>query len=87
LFFGLVGVGFVLAGVQAFRGTADDTLVNGIGSIYVGVCLFVLVFGGLPTVRGLLAALLGFCLLVAGLLAIVGRWQYKRWRHAHTQES
>lgn len=69
---GLFGGVFVMVGVQTVRGTAKDTMGNGVGSILFGLLNgmnFDLQGGGL-----------GLALVVAGILAIVGRADYKEWR-------
>jgi hypothetical protein len=92
----LFGAVFIHVGVQSVQGTAKDTLGNGIGSIIFallnggfGVLLMVgaVAVGG---TAGLIAALLGgvsllggIGLLAAGVLALVGREEYKAWRRAH----
>jgi hypothetical protein len=91
----LFGAGFIHVGVQSIRGTARDTLGNGIGSI-----IFALLNGGIGALLVLAAAALGGAdalgpaiigainllssigLLVAGVLALVGREDYKAWRQS-----
>jgi hypothetical protein len=85
LFVGLIGGAFIFVGVQSVKGTAPDTLGNGIGS---------LLFGGLEVVMGvfqardnILAAGVGFLaaagLITAGVLALAGRIDYKAWQQEH----
>jgi hypothetical protein len=90
----LFGGGFVCIGVQSIRGTASDTLGNGIGSILLGLlCLscggsdLVSVasgVGGRPVAVGVISAavnlLSGVGLLAAGVLALVGRSEYVAWK-------
>jgi len=91
----LVGAVFIHVGVQSTRGTAKDTLGNGIGSIIFG--LLNGGFGALLLVgavaaggtAGLIVGILGgvnllggIGLLAAGVLALVGRDEYKAWRRA-----
>jgi hypothetical protein len=97
----LIGAVFLNVGVQSVRGTARDTLGNGIGSI-----LFGLLYGGAGTflmigsfflhtlaaetetaalmlgIFGTIALLCGLGLLAAGVMALVGRDEYKAWRRA-----
>lgn len=91
----LVGAVFIHVGVQSTRGTAKDTLGNGIGSIIFG-----LLNGGLGALllvgavaaegtAGLIAGILGgvsilggIGLLAAGVLALVVREEYRAWRRA-----
>jgi predicted Ser/Thr protein kinase len=67
------GVGFIVAGTKTLRGTVADTLENGLGSIFFGI-----LFGGIAfnTAGGPV----GFGFVVAGILALVGRLEYKAWR-------
>ncbi|HSQ55139.1 MAG TPA: hypothetical protein VLM40_05285 [Gemmata sp.] len=81
----LFGLVFMHVGLQSIRGTAKDTLGNGIGSI---------IFGLLNLASGVIQAqaeheiqagigfLVGIGLLAAGVLALVGRGEYKEWRDA-----
>jgi hypothetical protein len=86
LFIALFGVAFIFVGIQSVRGTARDTLGNGIGSIVFAI--FNLGSGFLqlsmeqfvPAVVGISA---GIGLLLAGILALVGRADYKAWREAN----
>lgn len=78
-------IAFFLAGAQSLRGTARDTLGNSIGSfvigaLNVGVGVLFLAWGGVGAVLPVVA---GACLIVAGILALIGRADYKRWRAAH----
>jgi hypothetical protein len=81
----LFGIGFFVAGVQSLRGTARDTLGNSIGSFVIGALgvgvggLF-LAWGNIGAVIPIVA---GACLIVAGILALMGRADYKRWRAVH----
>jgi hypothetical protein len=84
LFIALVGGVFVHVGVTSIRGTAKDTLGNGIGSILFGVLIGGLgVLGSLATGQ-ILQAVINLAtsagLLVAGVLALVGRPEYQAWR-------
>lgn len=91
LFVALIGGVFIHVGVQSLNGTAKDTLGNGIGSIIFaaligGLGLITLVVAGVAGVWwAVLAAVInllaGAGLLAAGVLALVGRDGYKRWRH------
>lgn len=84
-FLGAFGGGFTLLGVRTWRGTAGDTLLGGIVSIGFGV------YSAMP--RFIMRAfvmpaltphnLAGALLLAAGILALLGRSQYKAWRTAH----
>jgi hypothetical protein len=91
----LIGAVFIHAGLQSTRGTAKDTLGNGIGSIIfagliggAGVLLLLgsLVVGGtvglIGAVLGGINLLNGVGLLAAGVLALLGRHAYKAWRRA-----
>ena len=69
------GGAFLFVGVQTVRGTAPDTLGNGIGSI-----IFSGLFGWLDLTQPICWP--GLALIVAGVLALVGRSQYKVWRKA-----
>jgi hypothetical protein len=90
----LFGDGIVFVGVQSIRGTASDTLGNGIGSILLGLlCLscggsdllsVASGVGGRPIAVGVTSAavnlLAGVGLLAAGVLALVGRSEYMAWK-------
>lgn len=85
VFVALFGAAFLHVGVQSVRGTARDTLGNGIGSIVFGL------FSGLSALGTLAAGqfvqfginlLAGGGLLAAGILALIGRSDYKVWRKA-----
>jgi hypothetical protein len=92
----LFGAVFILVGVQSTRGTAKDTLGNGIGSIIFGLINggfgALLIAGGIAAgSAGLIAVILGgisllggIGLLVAGVLALAGRGEYKAWQRAQT---
>jgi hypothetical protein len=80
---GLFAAAFLFVGVQTVRGTARDTLGNGIGSIVFSL----LEFGGAAASGSVgqfaqsgVSALSGMALLAAGVLALAGRSQYKLWR-------
>jgi hypothetical protein len=77
---GLFGGAFIFVGAQTVRSTAADMLGNGVGSILFGI-----LFGGLNlTFQGGGA---GLALLAAGILALVGRQEYKVWRKARKARS
>jgi hypothetical protein len=91
----LFGGAFILVGVQSIRGTAKDTLGNGIGSIVFGFlnlgCGLMLMLGGAMAGGGAgvviligsaISLLAGVGLLAAGVLALIGRDAYKTWRRA-----
>jgi hypothetical protein len=96
IFNAFIGAVFVHVGVQSMRGTAKDTLGNGIGSLIFGLLaggygalllLAAVAVGGLPggTILWVLAGIQIICtvaLLAAGILALVGRADYKAWRRA-----
>lgn len=96
LFFGLVGGGFLLVGVQTVRGTARDVLGNGIGSIVIS--LLVMGLGVFPIVAtldrgppgpmlvGVFYVVVGLVLTLAGVLALSGRGDYRAWRR-HRNDS
>jgi hypothetical protein len=85
-FAALFGAAFIFVGVQSVRGTAPGTLGNGIGSIVFGVLNLA---GGIAQAKNgeAVAALISFVcvagLLGAGILALVGGADYRRWREAH----
>jgi hypothetical protein len=93
---GLFGAAFIFVGVQTVRGTAADTLGNGIGSIIFGLLNFSCGLGSLPVainpptagagvafgIQAGIGFLSGAGLLIAGILALVGRGGYKTWRKA-----
>ncbi len=83
--FGLIGGAFIFVGVQTVFGTARDTLGNGIGSIIFGVLNGGAGLGYIFTreyFASVVSILCGVGLLAAGVLALVGRGQYKAWRKA-----
>jgi uncharacterized membrane protein HdeD (DUF308 family) len=82
-FIGLFGGGFIFVGVQSIQGSAVDTLGNGIGSIIFSA--LVMISGAAQLANNLViqagvSFLFGAGLLAAGILALVGRTDYKRWR-------
>jgi hypothetical protein len=95
---GLFAAAFIFVGVQSINGTARDTLGNAIGSLVFGVLnmgwgVVVAGFGAMLSGRqgdmSVVAVLLGGigmvaggALTVAGILALVGRGQYRAWRQA-----
>jgi hypothetical protein len=84
----LFGGAFVYVGVQSVRGTAADTLGNGIGSIVFGLLNlgvgFLLVVSQPQTViAGGINCLVGVALFLAGILALAGRGPYRDWREAN----
>ena len=105
----LFGVAFIFVGWQSLKGTAKDTLGNGIGSIVIGILntgIGALVFigglalsagvvpaqaGGQPlpnqaalliTIIGGISIVCGLGLILAGVLALMGRAEYKAYRQA-----
>jgi len=85
LFIGLIGGAFIFVGIQTILGSARDTLGNGIGSIIFGILNG---GAGLGQVlireyfQSAISFICGVGLLTAGVLALVGRDGYKRWRRA-----
>jgi hypothetical protein len=93
-----IGGVFVFVGIQSVQGTARDTLGNGIGSLIFGLIYLgygvVMVLGGVAAagtglpggavlaIFGGVFVLGGAGLLAAGVLALVGRQDYKAWRRA-----
>ena len=84
LFLGFVGGVFIHVGVQSIRGTAKDTLGNGIGSMIFGVLEVVSAFtqeGQLGKAVHIATALLfAATFFIAGIFALIGRTEYKAWR-------
>src|SRR5262245_29984388 len=87
----VIAIAFVVVGFQTWTGQAKDTLGNGIGSIligllYLGVTALLFTAGVRANLGGgvkLIAAfvgLVGMSLILAGVLALGGRDQYRRWR-------
>ncbi len=86
LFLGLIGGGFIYVGVQSVNGAAQDTLGNGIGSIIFGVLNLaagIARIGAGFFIDGVISVLCGSGLLAAGVMALVGREEYRAWRRAH----
>ncbi len=87
--YGLIAAAFLFVGVQSVRGTARDTLGNGVGSIILGVLGLGVV--GLNAAIGQYLQAAGVVvgavlLLTAGILALVGRSPYKLWRRAQRDQ-
>jgi hypothetical protein len=78
----LFGGAIILAGILSVRGAATDTLGKGIGSILSGVFVAVMVGGPSLDIRG---GGIGVGLVVAGLLALVGRSEYLAWRKSQIE--
>lgn len=94
IFLLLFGAVFVHVGVQSVKGTAKDTIQNGIGSIlfgvlYLGYGITTLnspFFEGAEAMRAVAVGINLLCsvaLFAAGILGIVGRQDYKDWRQAN----
>jgi hypothetical protein len=83
IFIGLVALVFISAGRQSMRGTARDTLGNGLGSVIFGLLQLV---GGLAAVavelwlQAVVALVAGATLTSAGILALANRGTYKAWK-------
>ena len=80
---GLFAAAFLFVGVQTVRGTARDTVGNSVGSLVFALFQF----GGVALngiagqfVQAGVSAIGGMLLFAAGVLALVGRSQYKEWR-------
>jgi hypothetical protein len=85
----IMGIGAALfyVGIRTVKGRAEDTLGNGIGSIVVGI-----LENGPPSGihAGLTLATLhvfAWSLILAGLLALIGRDKYKTWRESTIREA
>ncbi|WP_020474339.1 hypothetical protein [Zavarzinella formosa] len=88
----LFGAVFFHVGKQSISGEAKDTLGNSIGSIifsliYSGIGVMSVVAGlamgggaAGPIILGLVMAVCSLGLLVAGVMALMGRTQYKAWK-------
>jgi hypothetical protein len=90
-----IALAFIAVGHQTLYGKAKDTLGNGIGSILLGLLylavfiLFIVIEVAGPADRldgrgamifGIVSSTMGIALVTAGILALVGRTNYKRWR-------
>jgi hypothetical protein len=89
-----VGAGFLTVGQQSVRGTARDTLGNGIGSI--GLSVLLSGCGGIlfldlnvlkrvavgPVIMLGTSSSMSAALFTAGILALAGRAQYRAWRES-----
>jgi hypothetical protein len=90
----LFGAAFIFEGVRSVRGTAPDTLRNGVASIFLGLLNLPLLIlslsrshgGGLvnQVIEAGIGSLAVVVLLAAGVLALVGRRKYQRWRQAQS---
>ncbi|MBU1766802.1 MAG: hypothetical protein KJ648_01685, partial [Candidatus Omnitrophica bacterium] len=81
--FTFLGIGFTYIGVQTIMGKARDVIVPSICSILMG--LFILlksVQNGDWTIFDLAVVL-----VIAGILALIGRSQYKAWRNARIKKT
>jgi hypothetical protein len=81
----LFAAAFLYVGVQTLRGTARDTLGNSIGSIAFGllnICGGVVNFTANQALNGVVGLACGGALLLAGVLGLAVRGQYKDWRLA-----
>jgi hypothetical protein len=82
-FVGLFGAAFIFVGIQTANGTARDTMGNAVGSILLGLLNWAgAALNGAEgrfVVAGC-AFVCGAALLVAAVLALVGRGAYKEWR-------
>jgi len=80
---GLFGAAFLFVGVQSVRGTANDTLGNGIGSIIFAVLVLGSAVAGFMVeawLQAVVNTLSGAGLMAAGVMALVGRADYRFWR-------
>jgi len=82
----LFGVLFVHVGVQSVRGTARDTLGNGIASIILSLVFLASLRHAARDESVTTSILLGCGLLAAGILALLGRKRYKAWREVRKAE-
>jgi hypothetical protein len=86
-FFFLLGAFILWAGVRAVRGRLAGTLTSGIASIALGMLTFESAAqgarGGAVIWVGIEVPI-GAVLVAAGVLALLGRKQYKLWRMAHS---
>ena len=94
-----LGFAFIYVGFQTVTGAASDTRGNGIGSFVFSLLnlggnlpfLGVLVRQGniddLMWIQAAVVLTIGFALLVAGVLAFVGRSAYLEWRSVHRPQS
>jgi hypothetical protein len=84
---------FLLAGIETVKGKAKGILGNAVGSIIFGAlylgqsAMYLTRWGGPRTAETLLSAallaVLGLALVTAGILALVGKGAYEKWRSAH----
>ena len=97
----LFGVVLVTAGRQTRKGTATDTTANGVGSLLIGLLNLGFAFTqarvltGSPSlpepvmlafgVAAAVGGLGGIALVVAGILALSGRDDYRAWRQGREQ--
>jgi uncharacterized membrane protein HdeD (DUF308 family) len=81
----LFGAAFLFVGVQTVQGAATDTLGNSIGSLVFGALNLgagVLQAGQAQAIQAAINFLAGVGLIAAGILALVGREEYRAWRRA-----
>jgi hypothetical protein len=83
---GLFALAFIFVGYQTLKGTAKDTLGNGIGSILLAGVGSWNSYGSIMIGQFDLYAIISLlsvvALIVAGILALVGRADYKAWRES-----
>ncbi len=87
---GLFGGAFIFVGVESVRGRARDTLGNGIGSLIFAVLQLGVAIGNAGSDSFRQAGINGVCglgFLAAGILALMGRSQYKAWRKAERRRN
>ena len=82
---GLFGAAFLFVGIQTVRGTARDTLGSAIGSLVIGALNLLAGGGAVMTgnIQGVINLLAGAGLVTAGVLALVGRSEYRAWRQTY----
>ena len=82
MLYAIFAAAFIFVGIQSIVGAARDTLGNGVGSLVFGSSA---IYGSEQYSLGVGYVAFGIALFVAGVVALVGRSNYKKWRRAKDQ--
>lgn len=81
----ILGIVFTYVGVQTLRGKARDVIISSIFSILIGIFYLPATIQMSGRVNSATFFLAG--LVVAGILALIGRSRYKAWRNARIKQA